>query len=459
MPFAVPSLDELHELGLALAEALYPDDSTSQGSFLFRWTRLLAAVASDNHSHIAIAFDELLPDRSAGEILDRWGAILNVTRKGATPARKANALRLTGTPGSLFAIGDELVHSSGLRFAVNENGEIPFDQYIDVDVVAIDTGSQTRLSAREVLAFVTPLVGISPTNELQIALDEDGDDAEQDGPYRLRILNRLQQPPLGGAANDYNTWALQVAGVARSFTYPLRAGLGSVDLAALHAGSGTARILSTLEVAEVQAYVDGLRPVSVKSFRVLTVVPRVADAEVLVQPLSVQYSFDWDDQTPPVVATWDGATRKVTLTLPRPATLSAGARVVFSTPTGTGQPYIVESLPVANTELILESVPSVPPAAGHLVYAGGPLTDPGRSALQAHFDSLGPANPDSHRYGEWEGNLRVLDVGNAVKSVAGAYNPLVALPVADIEASDPAFPNDDEIELIVARRLIVRKRW
>ena len=33
---------------------------------------------------------------------------------------------------------------------------------------------------------------------------------------RERLLNRLRLPPLGGSANDYVTWAKEVAGVTRS---------------------------------------------------------------------------------------------------------------------------------------------------------------------------------------------------------------------------------------------------
>lgn len=459
MPYSIPALEDLHELGIALAEALYPQDNTSQGSFLYRWTRLLAAMVADNHAHIFTAFDELLPDKSSAELLDRWGHILNVVRKGATGARKANALRLTGTVGSPFAIGDELTHSSGLRFQLNENGTIPADQYIDVDIAAIDTGAQTRLSAGETLTFVTPLTGIAGDAELQLALDEDGEDSEQDGAYRLRILDRLRLPPLGGARNDYSAWAKEVDGVAEAYTYPLRAGYGTVDLTALHLGSGTARILNAGEVATVQAYVDSKRPVSVLGFRVLTVFGESVDVEASAVPLQAQYAFDWDDQVPPIVATWNGTTRTLGLTLPRPSTLQAGARICLKTTGGTGQTYIVESLPVTTTDLVLESVPSVAPVAGDLVYAGGPLTEPSRAAVQALFDSLGTANRDDRRYGEWEGNLRVLDVGKALKDVPGVYNPLVIAPASDVQATDPAFPSDGTIGLLVARRILIRKRW
>ncbi len=459
MPFAIPTLDESHELGLALAEALYPEDDTSQGSYLYRLTRVIAAMVADNHAHTFTAFDEILPDKSRDALLDRWGAILAILRKEATPARKANALRLTGTTGSTFAIGELLAHVSNLRFQVNENGSIPAAGFIDVDVVGVDKGSQTRLSAGEVLTFVSPLTGIAPTAELQLALDEDGDDAEQNGPYRLRILNRFQLPPLGGARNDYSTWALEVTGIAAAFTYPVRAGVGSVDLVALHAGRGTARILNASETDELQAYIDAKRPVSVVDFRVLDVVPQVADVEVTVQPLSATYQFDWVDQTPPLVASWSAGDRRLTLQAPRPLTLQAGGRVVIKTAGGTWASIAVESLPVTNTQLILESAPPVAPTNGDLVYAGGPLTEPCRAAVQALFDSLGTANPDAHRYGEWEGNLRVLDVGDAAKSVTGAYNPLVIAPAADVEAVDPAFPNDAEISLLVSRGILIRKRW
>lgn len=459
MPFTAPTFEEIHQLGVDLAAKLLPGDDTSEGSYLWRKTGVQAGLVTDNHVHIATATDELLPDRAVGAGLDRWGRLLNLPRKGATGARKADALRLTGTEGSPFTAGVTLVHESGLRYAINESGTIPAAGYVDVDVVAIDKGGATRLAAGEQLVFLESVTGIADEAELQLALDEDGEDAEQDGAYQNRLLDRLRKPPLGGATNDYLQWAKEVAGVADAYVYPLRAGLGTVDVVGLARGSGTARALNATERAALLAYLTSKRPVGVAGLRVLEVAAQPFDVEVTIRPRESRYAFDWDDQTPPIVSAWNAPTRTLTLTADRPPTLTAGARIVIATAGGTGAAITVESLPVTATQLVLESVPAAPPVAGNAVYAGGPLTEPARAAIQALIDQLGTANPDDARFGEWEGSARVLDLGKAVGNVAGVFTPLVIAPAADVAASNPAYPLDGTIGLLVAGRILVRKRW
>ncbi|MGL5361519.1 MAG: baseplate J/gp47 family protein [Bosea sp. (in: a-proteobacteria)] len=452
MPFRVPEFEETHQLGLDLSAKLLPDDDTSVGSLQYRTTGVTAGVVYDNHVHTRTVGKELLPDMGTGAALDRWGTILGLPRKGSTGARKANALRITGVVGEGGAAGTELVHDSGFRYAI-EAFTIPAAGYIDVDVAAIDTGSATRLNAGESLTFVEPILGIATTAELQIDLDEDGTDAELDGPYRDRLLQRLQKPPLGGAAHDYERWAREVSGVARAFVYPLRAGYGTVDVVALHSGSGSSRAFNPTERAALLAYLESKRPVGVAGVRVLETVAAEVDCEVLIRAAS----WDWIDSAPPVVASWNAGTRTLTLAAARPITMAVGGRVVIATAGSSGAPIAIESLPVTTTQIVLEKAPTVAPSAGDLVYAGSSVTAACRAAILAHYDELGPAN--DLRYDGWEGTLRPQKLQAVVGDVPGAMVPLCTAPASDIAAADLPYPNDATIGLIVPRRVLVRRRW
>jgi uncharacterized phage protein gp47/JayE len=57
-----------------------------------------------------------------------------------------------------------------------------------------------------------------------------GADQEDLESYRLRILARIQKPPHGGAAHDYEAWALSVEGVTRVWVTPGAMGLGTVSV-------------------------------------------------------------------------------------------------------------------------------------------------------------------------------------------------------------------------------------
>ena len=462
MAFTVPTLDELHGFLVALLKALFPDLDVSRASFPAIFSKTLAAAATNNHAHINSVEADLLPDTAEGAMQDRWGNLVGRQRKGATPARKADALRLvnSGASNEAISIGRELVHSSGLRFAVNESTTVNAGDTKDVDIVAIDTGSATRLDAGEVLRFTTPPSYIEEEAELQLALDEDGDDAEGVGPYRNRILARFSTPPLGGAQNDYVAWALEITGVAAAFAYPNRAGLGTVDVAALHAGTGSARLLNISERTELLAHLDEERPVHA-TVRVLEVVEQ--ETSVDVQVLSTgeaKYEWDWLDETAMIVDTWNAGTRTLTFSTDRPDTMQAGHRIVIKKvdATGDGAPLVIESLSSTDA-VVLEEAPVAAPAASDEVYSGGPLTSTVRDAIIDHINNLGTANPDAVSYGAWEANLRLASLYRIVNSVAGVLDSSLVTPVANVEATDPAFPDDDTISVLTPARVLVRRKW
>lgn len=459
--YSVPTLEEMLSFLVALTKALLPTRSVARYSKGWKFLRTVSAAATDNHAHIKSVESDLMPDTAEGDMAERWGALLGVTRNPATPARKANALRVVGVEASDVPFGAELTHTSGLRYQVNEDAVIPVAGYVDVDVVAIDTGSATRLNAGETLTFVSPPVGLEETAALVLDLDEDGTDVESLGAYRNRYLGRLSNPPLGGAEADFQAWAKQVTGIASAYVYPVRAGAGSVDVAALHEGTGTARILTEGERADLETYIHTKRPTGYAAFRVLSVFPETVDMEVpIVTTGEDQYEFDWNDATPLIVSTWNGGTRTLTFTTNRPDTMKAGDRVVLRPVSGlgTGEQYVIESLSGA-AAVVLETAPDPAPVATDVVYSGGAAVDAVRDALLAHVNHLGTSNPDGHRYGAWEGNLRPLAVGRIATSVPGVLDvDLDTLePDATVEASDPRYPDDATIGLLVPGRVIVRR--
>lgn len=461
--YTVPTLDELQQLLVDLASALLPGIDTSRASFPALFSKVIAAAATDNHAAIAAARKDLLLTTAEGVGLDAWGELLAKPRRGATGARKADALRLVNTTGAgvAYTAGAELTHSSGLRFALNESGTVPASSSKDVDLVAVDVGAATRLEAGEELQFSTPIAGLEELAVLVLDLDVDGDDAELDGPYRTRLLAHLQAPPRGGAAVDYEYWALEsAASIASAYCYPNRAGLGTVDVAALHAGSGAERLLDVTERTVLLAYLNERRPVSA-TVRVLEVLEQPVSAEVLVRETGeAAYAWDWDDSTVPVVQSWNGATRTLTFTLDRPASMEAGGRLVVAKAALTGEAEIltIESLSSTNA-VVLEEAPSVAPVASDLVYAGGPLSVAVRAAVVALIDGLGPANPTADPYGTWDGALRPASLYGVANDQAGVRDVSVVSPAAVVDATDPPVPDDETIYLLTPGRILVRRYW
>lgn len=471
MAFLTFTLDETHALLIALHKRHFPDIDVSEMSDAWLELRTFAGALTDNHAHTEATKNDLLPDTAEGDLLDRWGKIRGVIRKSATPARKSSAFRITGpTPGDPVPDGIALNHESGLRFKTVGATVLGATGYADVGIVGIDAGSATRLNKGEVLTFADPVAGLAEEGEMQLDMDEDGTDREADGAYRLRVLSRFSSPPLGGAQEDYVQWALAITGVAAAYCYPLRRGLGTVDVAMLYAGSGAVRLPDYDAVVAFQAVIDTKRPISVKACRVLLPADQETDVHYAVVPNGdPQYEFDWDDSiatTEDPADPWDAGTRRMGLTVGavpgRPPTLKAGDRLVVADG-ATGRERVVQQLDGANAVILeADATGDEPSGAGSVLYAGGPLTQPTRIAILDLIDGLGTANPDSKRYGTWEGNLRTIAIGRVATAVSGVLDGELVAPVATVVAFDPAYvPGglaDLGIGLITPGQILVRRK-
>lgn len=457
----VPDLAELTARVVDDWRARASDDDLSRHKGNYKLASMRAAAAWQIMHAVKTAESGLMADTAAGDDLDRLGATYGVTRKGATPARKANALRVTGTAASTVAIGDQLTSAGGLTFQVNENATIPAAGFVDVDVIGVSVGSATRLQTGEVLTFTAAPAGINDEAELQLDLDEDGEDQESQGAYRTRILDQIQQPGMGGNANDYRRWALEVDGIASAYPYPIRRGLGTVDVAALHVGRGSVRLLTTQERDDLKAYIDDVRPVAMLAFRVIEVTALATNVEVTVDGLP-GYGWDWDDTGGSLeVASWEpgGAERTLRLTADRPADIKVGSRIIIkdAAGVGTGEQFAVEDLPATLTDLVLAKAPATSPVSPDEVHAGGDLVDPVRDGILAFMDGLGPAI-GSAGLGDWIDELEPEHLLAIALQTTGVRTGVTVAPSATVTPDDPAWPLDTTVELITPQRVIVRRK-
>lgn len=467
MPFQVPTLDESHAILLADHQNRFPGDDVSRFSDTWKRLRTKALAVTALHAHIDVVDSDLMPDTATGPRLDRWGTILNVPRKLATPSFGTAVLRCFGTVAAAVT-ASTLSHQDGTTYKCG-TGVIGAGGFVDVDLnlglvapfTGFSTGSITRKTAGEVLTFVAPPAGITSTAELQADLDHGGEDDEPDGTYRVRLLDKMAAPGMGGNANDYRAWALSQDGVATAYVYPLRQGLGSVDVAFLHAGRGAARLPTGGEITAVKTYIDTQRPVSVADFRVLTAVAEPNDVEILVSSQDAAHDFDWDDTLPPTVSAWNGTTRVLTFSL-RPADIVPKDRVIYkSAAPNDGAELVVEALGPGGNDVTVQTLTpaqvAAPPVATNLVYSGGPLVEPLRQAILDLFDLLGPArgtNP-AQVAGLWEGTLRPATLFKIAQLSEGVLDSSVVIPASNVTAANA--PPIGTVGQITPRRVLVRR--
>ncbi len=503
MAYRVPNLPESEELLVAAFRALFPGSNIgARRSYHRRRAQWLAAALTELHSHQTSAMDDFMPDTATGAGAERWGRTFGTTKKGATPARRDNVLRVRGDEGTAVPSGLELVHeATGLRFKIDENEIIPVSGEVDVDVVAIDTGSRTRLTAGEVLTIQEVPAGLQSECELQLDLDVEGFDEERESAFKRRYLDAAGEASAGGNNADYKRWLEAIEGIDVGYTYANRAGRGTVDIAALRVGRD--RALSEGEIATALAILQQLAPTQVAadggSLRMLEVVPDEQDVELAIRPTGdPEWAFDWSDPTPPIVDTWDPVTRILTFVDARPGSMGAGHRICIHgvASAQTGEILRIDSLIGANA-VKLEAAPDVDPEATDIVYAAGPLTPIIRDAIIAHLrgdfvfggddgpipgavaeedlanstvdlkilaDPIGPANPEGRYAGAtWSGGIVRAVIEEFAIYCRGVRNATCVVPAADYEAQDYTFTefpeNDARVGLIVPGEILVRREW
>lgn len=217
---------------------------------------------------------QLMPDTSETEWLDRHGDIW-LTNADESTGRKAatfadGVLSLTGTPGTIIPNGTEFDASGasgGVTLQVIEQVFIG-STATPIRFVSLTAG-RTGLVVDDTVSITDPITGFS---DATIGSINDGIAQETDEELRMRVLERIREPPMGGDAEDYVAWALQVPGVTRAWCAPNEMGIGTVTLRfmcdSLRATDDpmTDGFPLASDVQTVLAHLHKKRPVAVKDF-------------------------------------------------------------------------------------------------------------------------------------------------------------------------------------------------
>ncbi len=269
MPWSTPTLLSVRQqnrdyIAAKLGVAILPNGEV----------RVLAD-ANGGNAHLNLQYLDwqalqYLPDTAEQQFLDKWATIYLVNadgsrgRKSATFA--AGTATINGIPGTVFPAGSQLLYGNvGFETTAAITigpGATP------VSVRALDAGAVGNLAPGATLAIAVAVAGIFGTGGAAVISLTGGADEETDDELRVRVLQRIRQPPMGGDADDYVAWALEVAGVTRAWCSPIEMGMGTVTVRFmcddLRAGQGGFPL--PVDVAAVQAYLNSVRPVTADVF-------------------------------------------------------------------------------------------------------------------------------------------------------------------------------------------------
>lgn len=215
------------------------------------------------------AANQTIPDRATGAELLRWIRIWLGSKVAATKA--TGTLSVTGILGANLPNGDGLSREDGELYVVT-GGPYPFAVAGTQDVTceAVDAGADGNYDYDAgppitSLSLTSPPAGIVADCPLKTGVDiEGGADEETDEEAQIRMIERIQDAPQGGAEADYIAWAqASDPSVDRVWvqSFPDVA-IGTVKVLFTLFADGAAVIPAGAILTTVANYISPLRPVT-----------------------------------------------------------------------------------------------------------------------------------------------------------------------------------------------------
>ena len=284
VPWSTPTLKEVRGLVRDNIRASLPGADASVPNSVLR----VLSDAQGGLCHLTLQYIDwlalqLLPDTAETEWLDRHGAIWLVNSDG-TKGRKQATFADGIVPFTGTVRHRRSRWARGYRAAPVELR----DHGRDHDWHRADRRSGAGARSRQRSATSKTATHCRcrrrfPASIARVTVVEitGGVDTENDDDLRARILQRIQNPPMGGSQADYVTWALAVPGVTRAWA-AAEQGIGTItvrflmdELRADDDGWPT-----PTDVQTVDDYIDKMRPVTVKDCYVVAPIKQFIDVTI-----------------------------------------------------------------------------------------------------------------------------------------------------------------------------------
>lgn len=260
--FIVPSLDDIRQTILRDVQSLEPLADVSVDSDYYARASSLAAVAEGIYAHQKWIIKQFFPDTADTDFLEKHAALRGIRRRNATSASGTGAT-VTGQVGAEIKAGLQIKTDDNRFYETTANAVISSNGDVTVPVRALATGASYNITTATKGSFMAAPVGVQSDVVLNNIIG--ATDAESDASLLERLLEIIRRPPAGGNRYDYRIWALSVDGVDAAYVYPLRRGLGTVDIAI----TSNNDVPSDETVQRCQSYIDDVRPVTARESKVV----------------------------------------------------------------------------------------------------------------------------------------------------------------------------------------------
>ena len=284
MPWPRPKLTDIEtrinsDIRSRQSDERYP----KQGDVAQVFGAALAGSAHMLHAHIEYGIKQALPSTATDDFLDEHAWFwLRQSRKPAAYAQ--GLMAFNGINGTVLLAGSEIVASNGMAYVTQASAAVQ-DGRVVVAVTAEESGVGSNLPAGTAVTLFTSVLGLELNGVVSTGGISGGVNVESDTELQLRIAARMKAPPHGGSASDYEAWALEVAGVTRSWVRPNVMGENSVIVVFVRDNDADI-IPNALACEQVQAHLNTVRPVTVTVYAVAPV-PKPVQYKIRLRPDSV----------------------------------------------------------------------------------------------------------------------------------------------------------------------------
>ncbi|OOF50259.1 baseplate J protein [Rodentibacter genomosp. 1] len=260
--FIVPSLEDIRQAILRDVQSLEPQADISVDSDYYARASSLSAVAEGLYAHQKWIIKQFFPDTADTAFLEKHAGLRGIRRRNATYA-SGRAATIIGQPDAVIKAGLQIKTEDNRFYETTESAVISATGSVVVSVRSLATGATQNINRTTPASFMAAPVGVQTDLTLNEVIG--ATDAESDSSLLERLLEIIRRPPAGGNRYDYRTWALSVDGVDAAYVYPLRRGLGTVDIAI----TSNNNVPSDETVRRCQAYIDDVRPVTARESKVV----------------------------------------------------------------------------------------------------------------------------------------------------------------------------------------------
>lgn len=213
------------------------------------------------YEHQAWIARQIFPDTADSDIRALHARLRGLSKKVAVPA--SGTIQLNAAPNSKATAGLLVLLGDGTQYQTTADAIAGADGTVVVTAAAVVAGSAGNVEAGTPLTISSPPPGYAAEGSIVSMVG--GTDDETDEELLARLLDVIRNPPAGGNAYDFRRWAMSVDGVTAAYVYPLRRGLGTVDIVITSSGG----LPSADTISAVQTYIDSVRPVTAKNALVL----------------------------------------------------------------------------------------------------------------------------------------------------------------------------------------------